>query len=53
MIKNVCVFASSSNQLDNEFYADSAEFGRLMGINGMNIGAEHEHSDYRRGGLCR
>ena len=37
MIKNVCVFASSSNQLDHEFYAESAELGRLMGQNGMHI----------------
>lgn len=37
MIKNVCVFASSSNNLDNEFYKASSEFGELLGLNGMNI----------------
>ncbi len=37
MIKNVCVFASSSNNLDECFYRDSAEFGALLGRAGMNI----------------
>lgn len=34
---NICVFASSSNNLDDIFYRDAAELGRLMGINGMSI----------------
>ena len=34
---NVCVFASSSNNLEEHFYQDAAELGRLMGQNGMNI----------------
>ncbi len=37
MIKNVCVFASSSNDLDKEFYHSASELGHLLGINGMNI----------------
>ena len=37
MIKNVCVFASSSNNLEECFYKDSAEFGALLGRAGMNI----------------
>ena len=37
MIKNVCVFASSSNMLNQDFYDDAAELGRLLGQNGMNI----------------
>lgn len=37
MIKNVCVFASSSNNLDKCFYADAQELGRLLGENGLNI----------------
>ena len=37
MIKNVCVFASSSNDLDKEFYYSAAKLGHLLGINGMNI----------------
>lgn len=34
---NICVFASSSNQLDEIFYKDASELGELMGRNGMNI----------------
>jgi uncharacterized protein (TIGR00730 family) len=34
---NICVFASSSNNLEDIFYRDASELGRLMGINGMNI----------------
>ena len=37
MIKNVCVFASSSNNLAEQFYSDAKEIGRLLGSNGMNI----------------
>ena len=36
-MRNVCVFASSSNMLDGIFYHDASELGRLMGQNGMNI----------------
>ena len=34
---NVCVFASSSNNLEEVFYKDASELGMLMGNNGMNI----------------
>ena len=34
MIKNVCVFASSSNFLQPVYYKDAAELGRLLGQNG-------------------
>ena len=34
---NICVFASSSNKLDESFYNDASELGALMGQNGMNI----------------
>ena len=34
---NICVFASSSNQLDEIFYKDASELGELMGKNGMSI----------------
>jgi len=34
---NICVFASSSNNLDEHFYKDAAELGKLLGQNGMNI----------------
>lgn len=37
MIKNVCVFASSSNQLEPQFYSDASDIGKLLGKNGMNI----------------
>ena len=37
MIKNVCVFASSSNKLDESFYNDASELGRLIGLHNMNI----------------
>ena len=36
-MKNICVFASSSNQLDKSFYQDASLLGELMGQNGMNI----------------
>ena len=34
---NICVFASSSNNLDEAFYKDASELGMLMGKNEMNI----------------
>ena len=34
---NICVFASSSNNLDEVYYNDAAALGKLMGENGMNI----------------
>ena len=37
MIKNICVFASSSNQLKECFYKDASELGTLLGHAGMNI----------------
>ena len=37
MIKNICVFASSSNYLADCFYKDAAELGKLLGQNGYNI----------------
>ena len=37
MIKNVCVFASSSNNLSEDFYRDAAKLGSLLGQAQMNI----------------
>ncbi len=37
MIKNVCVFASSSNNLNVTFYNDAKTLGKLLGQAGMNI----------------
>ncbi len=37
MIKNICVFCSSSNYLDEVYYNDAREIGRLIGQNGYNI----------------
>lgn len=37
MVKNVCVFASSSNSLEQCFYDDAYKVGQLLGKNGMNI----------------
>ncbi len=37
MIKNICVFASSSNYLDSIFYEKSRELGFLIGKHGYNI----------------
>ena len=34
---NICVFASSSNNLDEIYYRDASELGMLMGKKGMNI----------------
>ncbi len=36
-IKNICIFCSSSNYLDEKFYEDAKELGKLMGENGYNI----------------
>ena len=36
-IKNICVFCSSSDYLDEVYYKDAKELGRLMGQNGYNI----------------
>jgi len=36
-MKNVCVFASSSNLLNPKFYEDASELGTLLGKNGLNI----------------
>lgn len=37
MIKNICVFASSSNHLEEVFYKEARELGLLIGENGYNI----------------
>ena len=37
MIKNICVFCSSSNYLDKKYYEDASELGKLIGQNGYNI----------------
>lgn len=36
-IKNVCVFASSSNLLDKEFYEDARQLGTLLAQAGFNL----------------
>ncbi len=36
-IKNICVFCSSSDYLDEVYYKDAKELGRLIGQNGYNI----------------
>ena len=36
-MKNICVFCSSSNSLDEEFYKDAKELGRLIGQAGFNF----------------
>lgn len=36
-IKNICVFASSSNFLEENFYGDAQKLGNLIGENGYNI----------------
>ena len=36
-IKNICVFASSSNHLDEIFYKDARDLGLLIGQNNYNI----------------
>ena len=37
MIKNICVYASSSNDLAEVYYKEAAELGNLIGSNGFNI----------------
>jgi len=37
LIKNICVFASSSNHLEEVFYKHAKELGLLIGSNGFNI----------------
>lgn len=37
MIKNVCVFASSCNFLDEIYYMEASNLGRLLGQNGFNM----------------
>ena len=37
IIKNICVFCSSSDYLDEVYYNDAKELGRLIGQNGFNI----------------
>ena len=36
-MKNVCVFASSSNKLAPVYYQQAAELGKLLGKGGYNI----------------
>ena len=36
-IKNICVFCSSSDFLDEKYYKDARELGKLIGQNGYNI----------------
>lgn len=36
-IRNICIFASSSNHLEEIFYEDARELGKLIGQNGYNI----------------
>lgn len=36
-MKNICVFCSSSNSLDEIFYKDARELGRLIGQAGFNF----------------
>lgn len=36
-IKNICVFASSSNYLDEIYYKDACELGKLLGLNSYDI----------------
>ena len=37
MRNNICVFASSSNYLEEIYYKDAKELGQLLGENGYNI----------------
>lgn len=37
LIKNICVYSSSSNQLENKFFDDAKALGMLMGQNGFNL----------------
>lgn len=36
-IKNICVFASSSNYLEEIFYKEARELGQLIGLNSYNV----------------
>ena len=36
-IKNICVFSSASDDLDEIYYKDAREFGKLIGQNGYNV----------------
>ena len=36
-VKNICVFASSSNHLEEKFYQEARELGLLIGQNNYNI----------------
>lgn len=36
-INSVCVFASSCNFLDDIYYKDAAEFGKLLALSGMDM----------------
>lgn len=37
LIKNVCMFASSSESLDEQYYSEAAEFGKLLAKYDMNL----------------
>ena len=37
MIRNVCVFASSCNFLDESYYTEAAELGRMLAESGMDM----------------
>ena len=37
LIESVCVFASSCNYLDQSYYEDAAELGRLLALNGYSL----------------
>ena len=37
VVKNICVFASSSNYLEQSYYRDARDLGLLIGNNGFNI----------------
>lgn len=37
MIKNICVYASSSNDLSEVYYKAASELGTMIGSNGFNI----------------
>lgn len=36
-IKNICVYSSSSNSLDDKYYEDAKQFGILMGQEGFHL----------------
>ena len=36
-MKNICVFASSSQKLDESYYSEASALGELIGKNGLNI----------------